>query len=113
MKTILTAAALALSPLPALSQPTQADVDLVCGAAESLAGNIMDARQSGASMSALLQAVTIDGNAPEANSLARALVTDAYSRPAFRSAEYQERATRDFANAAAVTCHQAMSGAGE
>lgn len=89
-------AAFATSPAMA-ERATQADIDRTCAAMSGLARKIMEARQSGAEMSAML--VAADGN-----EMARAMVMDAYSESLFQTESIRNRVIDEFANSTHLTC---------
>jgi hypothetical protein len=69
----------------------------ICNDVSSFAKSIMSARQHGVSMS---KAMELSGN----NKLAESFVIDAYSKSSFSTEQYQDKATREFADEAYLSC---------
>lgn len=90
LKPITFALTLAASPLTAETD--------VCAQAGSLAAKIMEARQVGVPVSAVISIFEDDNMT--------AIILAAYQTPRFSSDEYQQRAIADFRNEIEVICYE-------
>lgn len=96
MKKTLFSLALGMS----LSLPVAAEVPF-CDSLEDAARTTMEARQVGVPMKTLwTEAAELDSE------LVKEMVKDAYGRPAYESAEYQQESIEEFANMWFLACLQ-------
>lgn len=79
----------------------------LCDSAAKAAESIMQARQNGADMSQMSNNILSIDTIPEVKDLATAMINSAYETPRFSSAEYQQRAIRDFKNETYLSCVKA------
>lgn len=101
MKRIIATALLAALPFA-----VQADDDIqaameICSSYEDLAENIMSARQNGVGMSEMM--AIADGD-----SVAIAMVTDAFNQPSYSTDSVQQSVIRDFADEVASECYRVL-----
>ena len=82
--------------------------DVYCSQVGATARAIMEMRQSGAPLSAALEA--IDEAAEDGRELYRAIVFAAYEEPAFVTAENKLRAENQFRSEWELRCHKAKEG---
>lgn len=75
-----------------------------CGTIEELARSIMIARQSGASISRMMELAGSRGEGTAADMM-RSIVLDAYDWPRFSGDEYRGIAVDDFGNEIARACY--------
>ena len=90
---------------PEINEPTEvavAEVEL-CNQISGLAETIMDNRQSGVPMSAMIDATPID-------SVAYDLIVEAYQYPRLTTERLQQGYIRDFADEAMVACLKGLGG---
>jgi len=96
MKKLL--ATLMLFPTISLGQHKN-EVFELCTAIEGLSRSVMDARQSGAPMSAMVEA-------SNGNPMARSLVFWAFEKPIWGTEERKREEARSFSEAAFRACHE-------
>ena len=84
--------------LALVANPLTAETDL-CKSLGDLAETVMSLRQQGTEMSSMM--------AISEEPFVREMILIAYDQPRFSSAEYQERATRDFRNEVEAGCYEA------
>ena len=76
-----------------------------CLQMNSLAETIMKSRQEGVPMAALINAIKkVDTGIPEVDSVAIAMITEAYQVPKFGSPKYQREAVVEFSSDALSMC---------
>lgn len=83
------------------AQVNNDDPAVYCKSISKLAESIMSARQNGVPMS--------DAMEISSDTLVRALVEDAYKKPALNTPEYQQKYIRDFADSAYSICWKTMN----
>lgn len=97
LKTIITTITLAIAtPLAA-----ETDVPATCKDLGQLAESIMEARQSGVTLSRSMEVA-------EGSDFTQALVLAAYQTPRFNTDEYQRESITDFRNAVELACFEAQ-----
>ena len=80
-----------------------------CSEVSSMAGMIMHQRQTGASLSVTLdQFDRMTYNNPTIRTLMRSIIMQAYSRPAYSTAEVRNREIREFENTQMLMCMKAF-----
>lgn len=100
MRYIFTAAAAAM--LAATGQAHATDkVEETCGTLSRVAENIGELRYNDAPMRTVMEAVE--------GELAKSIVQDVYSLPAYSSDEYQQRAIRRYSNRVYRVCYEQIS----
>lgn len=99
MKRIILTALLAAMPFAAQAeQPKAAEL---CPDIESFASTAMSTRQSGASMSEMMEAASD-------NEVLQKIVGRAFDTPRFRTESVKQRAIEDFANKIAAQCYREL-----
>jgi len=103
-----TLAILALtSATPALaSDDRQQALDTFCSSISTLATSIMRSRQNGLPLTTLMDVVALKSKEAMTGDMARRMILQAYDQPRFSTDSYKARAVIDFANEAALECHQ-------
>lgn len=97
-----TSAIIAASTFPATAQNALAEL---CPAIGQLAAAIMTQRQSGASMSELMNTAN-NLNAVEAvKELSRNTIIEAFGHPQYETQSYREQAVQEFRNKAELACY--------
>jgi hypothetical protein len=80
-----------------------------CTVIGGLARKIMEARQNGVDMSAVMSGFDkVDGD-PDFKILAKDVVIQAYATPLFNGEEYQQRTISEFSNEMQLKCYQTYS----
>lgn len=98
--------ALALIALPLLAGPVAAANSIeLCTQLSQTAYSAMELRQTNAPLHEIMPQLSAALSGDEL-ALAMGLIELAYSQPAFGTAEYQEQASADFANAAFRACRE-------
>lgn len=81
-------------------------LDQICARTEMLASLTMGLRQTDTlTLSEHMNKMDIDGTDPARDNIIRSMLLEAYEVPAFLTEEAQQRATNEFANAAALHCY--------
>lgn len=101
MKKYIAIVAIALAPSAAMAGQPNGNV---CDGLSSIAGSIMKARQSGAGVVDVMDAVQSNPS----HELLESMIIDAYSIPRFSSQKYRDDAVRDFSDQFFVTCVKAL-----
>lgn len=78
-----------------------------CTNIEGMARSVMKARQSNVSMTKIMKIMA--DHFPDDNGLMRKIVIQAYEKPLYSTAEYQEREIDEYANHWAMLCYKALS----
>ena len=85
----------------ALTAATTAQAETICDTYSGLAETIMDGRQTGTPMAAMIAIVSDDAYATH-------MVRTAYEHPRRHTGENQQRAIEDFRDAVYLECYKAM-----
>lgn len=85
----------------ALTAAATAQAETICEAYSGLAETIMDSRQSGTSMAAMIAIVSDDAYATH-------MVRTAYEQPRWHTGENQQRAIEDFRDEVYLECYKAV-----
>jgi hypothetical protein len=90
--------------------PSVAVAQDICPVMGQMAENIMVLRQQDASMSLVMEKLMATTTDPVAQGIIRAVIVDAYERPAFSSEEYRNNAIASFRNDVELECYKAGDG---
>lgn len=100
------AAVLIATALPSTAVAQETDDQTYCERIEGLARQIMESRQNGASMSAMMKIAAQQGDLAD---LFQGITLEAYERPVMRVEENQQFAIDQFANRWSLLCYRAMA----
>jgi translation initiation factor 2B subunit (eIF-2B alpha/beta/delta family) len=103
MRTAIIAIAALAFAQPVLAQNKDPEF---CTNIEAVARSVMKARQSNVSMTKVMKIVA--DHFPNDNGLMRKIVIQAYEKPLYSTAEYQEREAEEYANHWAMLCYKAL-----
>jgi soluble P-type ATPase len=98
----------AMAILAALSTTASAELT-ECKSHSYLAGEVMNSRQSGQQMAAVIDIVKAEADNSRLVQLAQLIVVDAYESPRFSTENYKARAISEFKNKWYLRCFKAQN----